>query len=84
MGVLIMAEGAQAGALGLSPLGDRGPDFALPQDPAVLVVVVAALGEKRVGPPAPTPDNPGHRCDPVEQGQELGDVARGSRRSAGE
>jgi hypothetical protein len=43
------AEGAQAGAVRLSPLGDRGPDPAFPQELAVLVVVVAAVGEEHVG-----------------------------------
>lgn len=37
------AEDAQAGAVRLSAFRDRGPDAALPQQPPVLVVVVAAV-----------------------------------------
>jgi hypothetical protein len=51
---------AQAGAVRLSSFCDRRPDAALPQDPAVLVVVVAAVGEQHVGPtPWPTPATAG-------------------------
>ena len=44
------AEGAQAGAVWLAAFGDRGADAALAEEPSVRVVVVAAVGEERVGP----------------------------------
>ena len=68
------AESAQTGAVRLSPFGDRRLDAALPQEPAVLVVVVAAVGEEHVGSPARSADDSGHCRDLVQQGQELGDV----------
>jgi hypothetical protein len=46
-------------------------------------VVVAAVGKQRVRFAAGTADPAADRRDRVEQGQELGDVARGCRRSAG-
>ena len=67
-------EGGQAGAVRLAPLGDRGPDAALAQEPAVLVVVVAAVGEEHVGSSARPADDSRDRWDLVQQGQELGDV----------
>ena len=68
------AEGAKASAVRLTPLGDRGADPSLSKEPAVLVVVVAAVREEHVGPPPRSPDNAGDGRDLVEQGQELGDV----------
>jgi len=68
------AEGPQTGAVWLSPFGDRGPDSACPQEPAVLVVVVAAVGEEHVGSPARSADDSGHCRDLVQQWQKLGDV----------
>lgn len=60
-----------------------GPDAALPQEPSVLVVVVAAVGEEHVRPSARPADDSGHCRDLVQQGQQLGDVvavAAGQRR----
>ena len=47
---------------------------ALPHHAPVLVVVVAAVGEKRVGPMSRPAHGPGYGWDLVERGQELGDV----------
>ncbi len=68
------AEGAQTGTVWLATLGDRGPGAALAQEPSVLVVVVAAVGEEHVGPSARPADDSGHCRDLVQQGQQLGDV----------
>ena len=43
-------------------------------EPAVLVVVVAAVGEQRVGPAAGPADAAAYRGHPVEQREQLGDV----------
>ncbi|ANP51763.1 hypothetical protein AVL59_21170 [Streptomyces griseochromogenes] len=45
-----------------------------PDEPAVLVVVVAAVCEQRLGPPARASDQAWDRRGLVQQGQELGDV----------
>ena len=58
----------------LATLGDRGPDPALPKEPSVLVVIVAAVGEEHVGPSARPADDSGHCRDLVQQRQQLGDV----------
>ena len=68
------AESAQAGAVRLSPFGDRRPDAALAQEAPVFVVVVTAVGEEHVGPSARPADSPGDSRHLVEQGQELSDV----------
>ena len=59
--------------LGAAP-GDHGLHAALPQLAAVLVVVIAAVGEHALGALAGTPELAGDRTDPVDQRQELGDV----------
>jgi len=68
------SKSAQAGAVWLAAFGDRGPNSTLPQEPAVLVVVVAAVGEEHVGPSARSADDAGYGRDLVQQGQQLGDV----------
>jgi hypothetical protein len=68
-----VAEDAQAGAVWLASFRDHGAP-ALPEQAAVLVMVVAAVGQQRVGPSARSADQAGDRRDLVEQGQELGDI----------
>jgi hypothetical protein len=68
------AVGAQAGAVSCSAAGDGGDDAAGSDLVAVDVVVVAAVGEERVGFAARSSDPASDRWDRVEQGQELGDV----------
>ena len=68
------AESVQAGAVRLSPFGDHRTDPPLPQERAVLVVVVAAVREELVGAPSRPADGSRHRRNLVQQGQELGDV----------
>ena len=69
-----IAEDAQAGAVGLASFGDDRADAALPQQPPVLVVVVAAVGEQHVRPSAGPADHSGNSRDLVQQRQQLGDV----------
>ncbi len=66
--------GAQAGAMHGSASGDGGDDAAGADLVAVDVVVVAAVGEQRVGSASRVSDAAAHGRDGVEQGQELGDV----------
>ena len=68
------AEDAQARAVRLASFGDHGSDAALPEQAAVLVVVVAAVGEECVGSVSGPADDAGNGRDLVEQRQELGDV----------
>lgn len=67
---------AQAGAVLGAASGDLWADAQCPKEPAVLVVVVAAVTEDDVrasaGPAALAAD----RRDGLQQGDELGDVAR--------
>jgi len=49
-------------------------DPAGPVEATVPVVVVAAICEEHVGAVSGSADDAGHRRDPVEQGQQLGDV----------
>lgn len=67
-------EDAQARAVFNASFGDDRADAALPQQAAVLVGVVAAVGEECVGPASGPADNAGHSGDLVQQRQELGDV----------
>ncbi len=53
---------------------DHGFDPALPDEAAVLVVVVAAVGEQRLWPPSWPTDSSSDRRYPVEQLDQLGDV----------
>lgn len=58
----------------LASLRDHGADSTLPEQAAVLVVVVAAVSQQRVRPPTRSADPPRNGRDLVEQRQELGDV----------
>ncbi len=70
------ALAAEAGAVLGAAAGDDRLDAARPKQPAVLVVVVAAVGEHEVGLLARAADLAGHRpgVQRVEQRQKLGDV----------
>jgi hypothetical protein len=65
---------AESGAVLGVAAGDHGFDAALPDEAAVLVVVVAAVGEQRLGSSPRAPDASAHRRDAVEQLDQLGDV----------
>jgi hypothetical protein len=68
------ADAAKPGAvLGLAACDDRS-DASLADEAAVLVVVVAAVGDELVGTKAGPADNTAHGRDPLDQGDELGDV----------
>jgi hypothetical protein len=54
--------------------GDDRPDAAGPQLAAVLVVVIAAVGDQAVGTLAWPPGLAADRADTVDQRQQLGDV----------
>lgn len=70
------AVSAQARAVRDAAAGDDGFDTAGPEQPPVLVVVIAAVGEHQVGflawPAGLAFDRPG--VEVVEQRQQLGDV----------
>lgn len=70
------ALSAEAGAVLGAAAGDDRFDAAVPEQPAVLVVIVAAVGEHEVGLLARAADLAGDRpgVQRVEQRQELGDV----------
>lgn len=70
------ALAAQAGAVVGAAAGDDGLDAARPEQPAVLVVVVAAVGQDQVGLLSWPADLAGDRArvQRVEQRQQLGDV----------
>lgn len=65
---------AQPRAVVLTTAGNQRPDAASPELTAVLVVVIAPVGEKPIGALARAADLAGDRHDPIDQGQELGDV----------
>ena len=65
---------SQRGAVGGLAPGDHGFDAAFPDQPAVLVVVVAAIGEQRLGPSTRPPDSATDGRHPVEKFEQLGDV----------
>lgn len=68
------ADGSEARAvLGLAA-GDDRCDAPLADEPAVLVVVVAAVGHDSVGTPTRSPDGAPHGRHRVEQRDQLGDV----------
>ncbi|MBE1601985.1 hypothetical protein H4687_008114 [Streptomyces stelliscabiei] len=69
-----VTEDAQAKAVWLASFGDDRADAAGPEQSAVCVVVVAAVGQERVGSAPAAADQTGHGGDCVEQGQELGDA----------
>jgi hypothetical protein len=65
---------AEAGAVfGLGARDDR-LDAALPDEAAVLVVVVAAVSDQRLGPAAWSADPAAHGRHPIQQIDQLGDV----------
>ncbi len=66
----------EPGAVFGAPPGDDGLDPARPQQPTVLVVVVAAIGQDEVGLLARPAGFASHRrgMQQVEQRQQLGDV----------
>jgi hypothetical protein len=68
------ALSAEARAVVLAPSGDQGLDATGPELAAVLVVVIAPVGEQPAGATARAADLAGNRDDTVDQGQELGDV----------
>ena len=68
------AVSAEAGAVGGLAPGDHRLDAALPEQPPVLVVVVAAVGDDAVGPPSWPSDTSAYRRHSVEQREQLGDV----------
>jgi hypothetical protein len=68
------AVATEAGAvLGHASRDDR-LDAALPDQPTVFVVVVAAVGEQHLGAATRPPDPAAYRRDEVEQADQLGDV----------
>ena len=68
------AGAAEAGAVVCVAAGDLGLDRALPEQAAVLVVVVAAVGAQTRRPASGAPDQPAHRRHAVEQRDQLRDV----------
>jgi hypothetical protein len=64
----------EPGAVRDAASGDHGCDVARPEDPAVLVVVIAAVSEQPVGLGAGPADLARDRADRVQQRYELGDV----------
>ena len=70
------AQLAQAGAvLGVAP-GDDRLDAPAPELAAVLVVVIAAVGDELLGALARPARLAADRADAVDQGQQLSDVVR--------
>jgi hypothetical protein len=65
---------AQAGAVWDASAGDLGCDAAGPQDAAVLVVVVSAVGEQPAWSMPGAPAEPSDAGDRVQQRCQLGDV----------
>jgi hypothetical protein len=68
------AQLAQARAVLGAAAGDDGLDPAALELAAVLVVVIAAVGDHAVGAKPGAADLAAHRADAVDQGQQLGDV----------
>jgi hypothetical protein len=68
------ALGAQPRAVLFATSGDQGLDAASPELAAVLVEVIAPVGEQPIGAPARAAHPAGDRDDAIDQGQELGDV----------
>lgn len=72
---------AEAGAVCGAAAGDQRPDLQLTDQAAVLVVVVASIGEDGIGTLAGSAALAADLGDGVQQRQELGDIACGCRRS---
>src|SRR5215211_5125472 len=68
------AVGSESGDMFSLASGDHRFDASLPDKPAVLVVVVAAVSDDAVGPPSRAADAAAHRRHAVEQREQLGDV----------
>ena len=68
------AVAAEPGAVFGLAACDHGLDASLPDEPAVFVVVVAAVGDHRVGAASRPADASAYRWHPVEQRQQLSDV----------
>jgi hypothetical protein len=68
------AVAAESGAVRDLAAGDLGGDAALAEQPAVLVVVVAAVGGDPAGTLSWPPDLAAYRRHPVEERDQLGDV----------
>lgn len=66
--------GAQPRSVVLTAPGDQRLDAAGPKLAAVLVVVIAPIGEQPIGAPARAADFAADRHDAVDQRQELSDV----------
>ena len=68
------AVAAEPGAVLALPASDDRLDAALPDQAAVLVVVVAAVGDQRARPPSRPAEPTADGRYPVEQFEQLGDV----------
>jgi hypothetical protein len=68
------AVAAEPGAVHGPASGDHRLDASLPDQTAVLVVVVTAVGDDAVGTPPRPADTAAHRRHAVEQREQLGDV----------
>jgi len=68
------AVSAEAGAVLGRAAGDDRLDASLPHEAAVLVVVVAAVGDQRAGPASGTANPTAYGRHAVEQLDQLGDV----------
>ena len=68
------AENAQAGAVFDASFGDDRADAAVPEQAAVLVVVVGAVGEQGIGSASGSADDACHGRNLVQQRQQLRDV----------
>ncbi len=65
---------AEAGAVGDAPVGDDRRDAALAYQAAVLVVVIAAVGEDDHRALSRSADTPADRAHRIDQRDQLGDV----------
>jgi hypothetical protein len=68
------AVAAEPRAMFALTTGDQRLDASLPDEAAVLVVVVAAVGDQRLRPPPRSAGSAADRWHPVEQLEQLGDV----------
>ena len=68
------ADAAEPGAMFGRAAGDHGLDAARSDEPSVLFVVVAAIGDERVGSKAGPADHTAHGRRLVDQRDQLGDV----------